>query len=280
MTLEEFTAGMANTINTVMLSPGRTIRTAEEMSRFAPFVDDATSIDRTAFANTYISYYTWGEAIGLGLDLSLRARSNGKITLDHYMRALWEKHGKPGGRRPGYMDNPYTIADLKAALATVSGDAAFANDFFARYIQGHEVVDYVSLLDRAGLVLRPQSPSEGFAGQLVLRDGSGRARIEAPVPFGSPAYAAGLERDDAIVSIGGVEVTSAGDAGRLIRGAKPGSTVPIVFERRGQRVESTLRVIADPRVELIPGERVGRAPSAEQQRFRSAWLSSASGNTF
>ena len=48
----------------------------------APFVDAATAIDRTNFDNTFISYYTWGEAIGLGLDLSLRDRSNGRVTLD------------------------------------------------------------------------------------------------------------------------------------------------------------------------------------------------------
>ena len=59
------------------------------MSRLAPFVDAATSIDQTNFANTYISYYTWGTALGLGLDLSLRDRTDGKVTLDDFMRALW-----------------------------------------------------------------------------------------------------------------------------------------------------------------------------------------------
>ncbi len=42
------------------------------MSQLAPFVDAAVSIDRTAWGNTFISYYTWGAAVGLGLDLSLR----------------------------------------------------------------------------------------------------------------------------------------------------------------------------------------------------------------
>ena len=32
----------------------------------APFVGRAASIDRTNFDNTFISYYTWGEAIALG----------------------------------------------------------------------------------------------------------------------------------------------------------------------------------------------------------------------
>jgi predicted metalloprotease with PDZ domain len=280
MTLDEFTAGMANTINIVTLSPGRALRSAEEMSRFAPFVDDATSIDPTSFSNTYISYYTWGEAIGLGLDLALRDRSNGRVTLDHYMRALWQKHGKPGGRRPGYVDNPYTIADLKSTLAAVSGDATFADDFFARYIQGRDVVDYARLLQRAGLVLRPSSPDEGYAGAIVLRDVQGRPRVAQYVPAGSPAYAAGLEQDDVVLSIGGMNVTSAGDFASAVRRGRPGDSLAIVFERRGQRATSTLRLIADPRMELILGERIGRAPTAEQRQFRDQWLSSASRNTF
>ena len=81
------------------------------------------------------------------------------------MRALWQKHGKPGGKAPGYVDNPYTVADLKAALAAVAGDAAFADDFFARFIQGRELVDYAPLLDRVGLVLRPASPNVASAGR-------------------------------------------------------------------------------------------------------------------
>ena len=71
---------LAGVINAVQLSPGRMFRSAVDMSRLAPFVDTAASIDRTAWPNLFISYYTYGQAIGLGLDLSLRDRSNGKVT--------------------------------------------------------------------------------------------------------------------------------------------------------------------------------------------------------
>ena len=150
----DFTGEIASVIDDVRSKPGRILRSAEEMSRLAPFVDGAVAVDRTNFDNTYISYYTWGAAIALGLDLTLRDRSNGAVTLDHFMRALWQKHGKPGGKAPGYVDVPYTMGDLKAALASVAGDQAFADDFFSRFIQGREVVPYESLLARAGLVLR------------------------------------------------------------------------------------------------------------------------------
>ena len=61
--------------------------------------------------------------------------------------------------------------DLKRALAEVSGDAAFADDFFSRYIQGHEVVDYQTLLARARPGPAAAAPGSGaFIGSLRLED--------------------------------------------------------------------------------------------------------------
>jgi predicted metalloprotease with PDZ domain len=47
--------------------------------------------------------------IGLGLDLTLRERSDGRITLDDFMRALWDKlrtarHENAGLRRDALHD--------------------------------------------------------------------------------------------------------------------------------------------------------------------------------
>ena len=81
------------------------------------------------------------------------------------MRALWDKFGRSASTRLGYVESPYTLADLKATLAEVSGDAEFASRFFARYIEGHDVVDYARLLSRAGLLLRQRQGSAGKSGQ-------------------------------------------------------------------------------------------------------------------
>jgi len=270
-----FAQEMGGAIDTVVNSPGRAFRTAVEMSQMAPFVDRPVFTDRTSFDNTFISYYTWGSVIGLGLDLTLRDRSDGRITLDDFMRALWEKHGKPGTRTAGYVETPYTIDSLKALLAAVAGDAAFATDFFARYVQGHDVVDFPRLLARAGLILRPGAPGRAFAGALRTQDGQAGVRIVADVPFGSPAYGAGLERDDLIVSLGGNRVVSSADVDRAVLARKPGESLQVVFERRsGERVTSILKLVEDPRLELVPAEEAGQVLSDVQRRFREAWLSS------
>jgi predicted metalloprotease with PDZ domain len=280
--LPEFAETLASTINTVTFSPGREIRTAEEMSGMAPFVDAAAAIDRTDFENTFISYYTWGEAIALGLDLTLRERTGGKVTLDAFMRAMWERFGKPGGRAPGYVDRPYTMADARAVLAGVAGDAAFADDFFSRYIQGHEVVNYARLLANAGLILHQRAPQSGFAGQLRLQDTPLGVRIAGVVLSTSPAYEAGLDRDDVITEVAGARAAGAEQVESAIRAARPGTAIKVTYLHRGlgQPRTAAIRVIADPRLEVVPAERAGQTLTAAQRQFRDAWLRSYAGNTF
>lgn len=278
-TLRAFTREMGDAIEKITTSPARQIRSAVDMSRMAPFVDSAASVDQTNFANTYISYYTWGTALGLGLDLSLRDRTDGKVTLDHFMRALWEKFGRPGANVPGYVETPYTIDDLKSVLGTVAGDAAFAQDFFARYVEGHEVLDYSKLLGRAGILVRTNA-GRAFAGELTLQDDPDGVRITADVPYGSPAYQAGLERDDVLLSVGGTKVARSADVEKLVAARKPGEPLPVVYERRGARLSTALKLGDDPRLELVPIEGAGQGLTEAQRRFRDAWLSSATRNSF
>ena len=265
MTLARF----SQTLNTVIAAPGRQLNSVTAMSRLAPFTDAATAIDPTAFANTFVSYYTWGAAIGLGLDLTLRARSEGAVTLDDYMRQLWVRFGRPGGSTPGRVDRPYSAVDAEAVLSDVAGDRAFAREFFARFIEGHEVVDYAALLERAGLVLRPADP-----GRVTL----GRARIGsdmtvvAATPFGSPLHLAGIDRGDVLTMLDGQRLSSTRDLTRILSSKMPGDVLPVGFSRRGIPVEATVTLDADLGLELVPRESTGEDPSAEHLAFRAAWL--------
>ena len=68
----QFLESLTSFVNTVVASPGRLMHSAVEMSRLAPYVDAATSIDKTNRENTFISYYTYGAALGVGIDLKIR----------------------------------------------------------------------------------------------------------------------------------------------------------------------------------------------------------------
>jgi len=273
MTTEALIGDFAGIINTVQFSPGRRIRSAVEMSRLAPFVDAAASIDRTAWPNLFISYYTYGSAIAMGLDLSLRDRTDGKLTLDDYMRALWRKFGRSSNKTPGFAPSAYTIRDLQDTLAEVSGDAKFAEEYFKRYVEGRDLVDYAKLMARAGLLVRKRQAGKAWMGDVRLQTGAGGARVTALVPFESPLYKAGVAQDDYVVSLDGADIVREGQIEEILSRHKPGDRVAIRFVRRGgEKAETTVVLEEDPRIEIVPVENAGGTLSADQRRFREAWL--------
>lgn len=273
--LPETLARFASTVETVERGPGRRFRSASDMSRLAPFTDAASAIDRTNWGNLFISYYTWGEALGLGLDLLLRARADDggrAVTLDDYMRLLWRRFGRDGATVPGRVDRPYTAADARAALADVTGDEAFADEFFGRYVDGREVIDFAPLFERAGLRLRPRNPGRGWLGGPALRFERGGARVVAPMPFGTPLHAAGLARDDLLVAVDGRRLSSPAALDRLLRDLGPGRRVTVDYERRGAPRTAALVPEPDPARELVPVEQAGGRLTPARSRFRAAWL--------
>jgi len=249
-------------------APGHLVRTAEEMSRMAAFIDGGRTVDRTNWSNTVISYYPFGGAIALALDLTLRDRTEGRLSLDDFMQAMWRKYGKPGGSREGYVDHPYTIADAEATLAEVSGDRAFAHDFFARYIEGHDIADYGRLLARAGFSLRKRNPGRAWLGDLRLEASGSASRVAALVAPTWPIYAAGIDEDDELQQVDGRRIGSEGELAAVLQRHKPGDTVPVVYVDRTRVPKTTsITLVEDPHIEVVASE-----PTAAQREFRDRWL--------
>ena len=265
-------------IDIVRLGPGRQFRSAVDMSRLAPFTDAATAIDRTNWDNLFISYYTWGETLGLGLDLMLRARAVDAdapaVTLDDYMRLLWARFGRFGGDTPGMVARPYALADTRAALADLTGDPAFADNFFDRFVEGHETIDFVPLFARAGLVLAPRAARRGWLGPVQFRFGREGARVVAPSPFDSPLYDAGIARDDVLMSIASRSFSSAGQIDEIIGDRSAGERVRVTYSRRGERRTTRVTLAEDPRLAVVAQERRGQRLTAAQRQFRRDWLGS------
>lgn len=149
----DIAATFGDAIDQVVGSTARQRRSVIEMSRLAPLTDGAGPESRAGIEGGFLSYYTWGETIGLALDLTLRLRSNHAVSLDTLMRRLWERFGADRGE-PGEVVRPYEDADVEAALAEVAGDAAFARTFMDRYVRGRDVPDFAALLAPAGLLLQ------------------------------------------------------------------------------------------------------------------------------
>jgi predicted metalloprotease with PDZ domain len=259
---------LTSLVETVSDSPGRAVRSAEQMSQMAPFIDGGRTVDRTNWSNTVISYYPFGAAVALAMDLSLRERSDGRLSLDDFMRAMWRKYGEPGGGREGYVDHPYTIDDAEATLGEVSGDRSFAHDFFARYIEGHDLADYSQLLSRAGFAVRKQNPGRAWLGDLRLdfRNGAHVASLVAPT---WPIYATGVDQDDEIQQIDGQPIKSENDVTSALAKHKPGDSIAVVFvDRTGSPKTATIRLTEDPHLEVVPETDL----TAAQRTLRDRWL--------
>jgi predicted metalloprotease with PDZ domain len=278
--------GVGNVI-AVINGSGREVRSAVQMSQYGPFNDNAQSIDMRDANRTFISYYTYGAAIAFGLDLTLRERSSGKTSLDDYMRLLWTRFGKPGGPAAGLVGKPYSLKDIRDALADLTGDRAFANDFFDRYIEGREVVNYAKLLEAAGFAIRPARRGVGWIGNPGVQEGpdglvvgmigsgrGGRGGTGLPVPFNTPLYAAGVDEGDLVATIDGQPATMAAWSG--ISQKKPGDSVTLgVVRRDGAKVAKTAIVAQDPALQIvaIDSPAGGGATLTDAERaFRASWL--------
>jgi predicted metalloprotease with PDZ domain len=271
-TAADFASAFGTVLDTVINSPARRHGSVEDMSRLAPLSDGATWTDRTNWDNTLISYYTWGSAIALGLDLSLRARTDDQVTLDDFMGAMWRRHGQPRAAVEGVVARPYTSQDLEDCLADVSGDRAFSEQFFRAFVHGRDVPAYESLVARAGFILRKRNAGRPWIGPVPLRVNRGAAIVTEGTWEGTPVYVAGIDRDDEILSFDGEAIGSAERLNEIVRRRKPGDKVPVVVRRRGVSEPLTVTVGEDPRLELLPTETTGGVLSPGQHAIRDAWL--------
>ncbi|SDL64742.1 Predicted metalloprotease, contains C-terminal PDZ domain [Catalinimonas alkaloidigena] len=248
-------------LNAVLTGVARDYFNPIEMSYQAPFVDAATAVDPNNRSNTFISYYTYGSVLGLALDLSLRERGNG-LNLDDFMRLMWQRYGKP--------ELPYTVRDLQATLADYAGNE-FSDRFFGQYVFESQLPPYEQLLAGVGVVLRPAAPDRADLGVRV-REGTGVWVLDGNPEKGGPAYQAGLEKDDVMLTFDGKKLKKWLTWDDLLKKYRPGQTVSIQYERYGQKKETTLTLRANPDYETVLFEQAGRPVTDALRQKRQAWL--------
>jgi predicted metalloprotease with PDZ domain len=262
---DEYLQAASDEVGYVLYAPGKNYFSPVEMSQQAPFVDASRSVDPVNRHNTYISYYTFGSAVGFGLDLTLRTRFQG-LSLDDYMRLLWQRHGKP--------EKPYTLSDLELALADLTKDPAFAKDFFQRHVYGKELMPYESLAKNMGVVLRLARPGKAELAMEQLQFANDQATLMSGTHIGSPLYKAGLEREDILVAINGKKLKDQKTLNEVLAKYKPGQTVQVDVEQKGVKKQVAVTLMQDPKIELVSLEKTGQTLTPEMKARREAWLGS------
>ena len=262
---DEFMATMRDAVNAVLTAPGREVFSPVDMSRRAAFVDGAASVDPQNQANTYISYYTYGRALALGIDLAIRSRFPGK-SLDDWMRAMWRRHPD--------VQKPYTEQDLEQALAEATGSGEFAKATFQRHIDGLEPMEYRALLASAGFALEAAAPGKAWIGSPAMSFSDRGVEVTGTTLRGSPLYIAGIDRGDRIVEGDGKALRTRQEWNDLAASHKPGDRSTLAVEGRAGRRQVSVAWAQAPDVEIVSFESAGRQVTPEIAAFRDAWLGS------
>jgi predicted metalloprotease with PDZ domain len=252
---------VAQLIDTKTNTPGARRYSPVEASEMAVFTDAGVSVDVTNFQNIFTSYYPYGAAIALALDLELREKYS--KTLDDLMQAAWKKFGKP--------EAPYNVPGLQEVLAAVTGDKKFAQEFFTNYIYGHEPIDYEPLLAPAGFRIRKTDPSKAWIGTPRMSEREGLLIMQNTLR-GSPLYDAGLDVDDKIISIDNQDIRTLSDLAAALDRLHPGNLVNIRYLHRNEDRTARITPQENPGFLVESFETAGLPVTPAITKFRQSWL--------
>jgi predicted metalloprotease with PDZ domain len=211
-------------------------------------------------ANTTISYYDKGAALGLLLDLKIRNETKNKASLDDVMRTLYRKFYKE--KKRGFTDQEFR----DVCESTAGGPLSEIFDIYAATVKD---IDYAKYLAYGGLDIDVQPrdlPGAWFGA--AAQDQNGRLAVTS-VEFDSPASKAGLSVQDEIVGLDGVRANARSIA-ELADARKPGDKVRVLLSRRNSLRE----------IEIVLGKKTERSfrikpmanPSPLQAQILRDWL--------
>jgi predicted metalloprotease with PDZ domain len=216
-------------------------------------------------ANAIVSYYTKGSLVALAFDLSIRAQTAGRKSLDDVMRALWRRYG-----REFYTGRPRGIGEDDVLPLIAEATGADLGKLFADAVHGTRDLPLDALFAPLGLALQPEAGPDVPSMGARLRNGmQGHGPILATVFDGGPAQKAGLSAGDVLVALDGLRVIT-GSPEPLLGRYRPGDTVEVHVFRRDELRLFRLR-LGPPETEryrLVES----RQPGTAARKLRDAWL--------
>jgi predicted metalloprotease with PDZ domain len=259
---EAYLGMLAKSINGVLRSSGRTKQSVAESS-FDAWVKYYRQDENAP--NAIVSYYAKGSLIGLALDLTIRAETNGRRSLDDVMRTLWKRYGRDFYAEGVSHGRGVTDAEVEALFDEVTG--LRLKRFFDRYVRGTDDPPFAKLFSLFGIeIADARKDAKPGLGARTTREGSD-CKL-ANVYEGGAAHQAGLSAGDLLVAINGIRVTATNLENLLAR-YRIGDVAQVHAFRRDELMQFTLVLAADgaPQLSLTAQAR----PVAEARR-RALWL--------
>ncbi|HET9941731.1 MAG TPA: peptidase M61, partial [Terriglobia bacterium] len=142
--------------------------------------------------NATVSFYEGGALVSLLLDLELRRRSKGRVSLDTVMREMYESFPASG--------SGFTTADFIDTLNRLTGTRF--EEFVQQHIQAAGDYPFEELFAVVGLEMVPVSKSECAYSGMSVHDVNG-ANIVRFVLSDGPAYQGGVNAGDEVITLNG-----------------------------------------------------------------------------
>lgn len=257
LTREEYFEQVRRYIASYENRPGRHFQSATESS-FDTWMKFFSRDENSA--NTTISYYDKGAALGLLLDLKIRNETKNQKSLDDVMRALYWKYHKE--KNSGFTDQEFREECESAAGRPLP-------EIFDLYASTTKEIDYPKYFAYAGLEIdvTPQELPGVFFGADTRSQGENL--LISSVEWDSPAQRGGLSARDEILALDGVRVASR-TMDRILDSKKQGDKVRVLFSRRNiiHEVEVTLGKKVERRFKIRQIEN----PDPLQSAILKDWL--------
>jgi predicted metalloprotease with PDZ domain len=177
--------------------------------------------------NAIVSYYTKGSLIALAFDLTIRAQTGNRKSLDDVMRLLWQRFG-----RDFYRGKPVGVAESEIEAIFAEATGAQLAELFAEGVRGTRDLPLDALLAPFGVALAPDGDKNGKP-SLGVRLRGGADCTLAAVHEGSAAQKAGLSAGDVLIALDGLRVTG-GNIDALLARYQPGAKVEVHAFRRDE----------------------------------------------
>lgn len=260
---DRYLMNLAASISSVENQPGNRIETVSDAS-FDAWIKQYRPNENSA--NSTISYYSKGALIALIMDLEIIHSTRAKAGLDEVMKAMYDEYYTK-------KDRGYTDAEFKAMLEKVSGKSF--DDVYKDYVNGVKTIDYNKYFAYAGFALIDDAAkgNDAYLGAVTaLKDGK---IIVTNVSRQSPAWIAGLNVNDEILSIDGNRINNVSDprlseVEKFISTKRPGEKILISLNRDGLIRQTDVTLVRNPnhrfRIASLPN------PTAAQIAVRKRWL--------
>lgn len=237
--------------------PGRLFQSAAEAS-FDTWMKFFSRNENSA--NTTISYYDKGAALGLLLDLKIRHETKNKNSLDDVMRTLYMKYYKEKSR--GFTDEEFRMECEQAAGCPL-------DEIFDVYVSTTEEIDYPKYFAYAGLeidIASKELPGAFLGTETRVQDGG---LMISRVEWDSPAQHSGLSARDEIIALDGIRATER-TLDQVLDSKKPGDRIRVLISRRNaiQEIEVTLGKKMERSFDICPVEN----PDSLQSAILEDWL--------